>query len=301
MKSGIKKVLLSTLALFLTVMLIAGLAEVVEMSGGPTVAASVLASAGDPEPSSGDDGGGSSSSGGSSISGGGSSSSQTSSGTKKASAKKKANPITVKGKTASVSVDKLAKGSVTVARKKAMSLSKAKGKVTYKKLKGNKKITINKTSGKIKLKRGLKKGVYKVKIKVRAAGTSKYKPRSRTTTVTVRVVGKANTLRAAGKTVEISKESLDGANVIIKNAQAMTITNPQGAVSYRKVSGNGAIAVNGATGDITVGKGLAEGTYAVQVSVSAAGNSKYESNTVVTTVTVVVKAAETPDPEAGGN
>ena len=48
------------------------------------------------------------------------------------------------------------------------------GKMTYSKASGNKKITINKKTGKITVKKGLKKGTYKVKMKVRAAGNTNY-------------------------------------------------------------------------------------------------------------------------------
>lgn len=59
--------------------------------------------------------------------------------------------------------------------------------MTYKKVKGNKKISINKKTGRITVKKGLKKGTYKVKIKVRAAGTSKYRSGSKTVVVKVKV------------------------------------------------------------------------------------------------------------------
>ena len=52
---------------------------------------------------------------------------------------------------------------------------KGQGKMTYTKVSGNKKITINKTTGKVTAKKGLKKGTYKVKVKVKAAGNTNYK------------------------------------------------------------------------------------------------------------------------------
>ena len=70
--------------------------------------------------------------------------------------------------------------------------SKAQGKVTYKKVsvikkKFAKKITVNKKTGKITVKKGLKKGTYKLKIKVTAAGTTAYKAGSKTVTVKIKV------------------------------------------------------------------------------------------------------------------
>ena len=60
------------------------------------------------------------------------------------------------------------------------------GKITYKKTKGNKKITISKT-GKVTVKKGLKKSTYKVKVKITAAATSKCKKASVTKTITIKV------------------------------------------------------------------------------------------------------------------
>ena len=60
------------------------------------------------------------------------------------------------------------------------------GKMTYTKASGNKKIVINKTTGKVTVKKGLKKGTYKVKVKVKAAGNTNYKA-SAVKTVTFKV------------------------------------------------------------------------------------------------------------------
>jgi len=100
---------------------------------------------------------------------------------------KKANPLTVKGKTVKVKYSKLRKKTQTIARTKAITVSKNQGTVTYAKAKGNKKITVDKKTGKIKVKKGLKKGTYKVKIKVTAAGNSWYKKATKTVTVKIKV------------------------------------------------------------------------------------------------------------------
>ena len=102
-------------------------------------------------------------------------------------AKKKANTLTVKAKKPVVKYKNLKKKKQTIARKNAITVSKAKGKVTYKKASGNKKITVNKKTGKITVKKGLKKGTYKVKIKVTAAGNSTYKAKSKTFAVAIKV------------------------------------------------------------------------------------------------------------------
>lgn len=107
---------------------------------------------------------------------------------------KKANTLKVKGKKPALKYSKLKKKSQTIARKKAMTVSKAKGTVTYKlssAKKGKKSVKkylkVNKKTGKITVKKGLKKGTYRVKIKVKAAGTTAYKAMTKTVTVTIKV------------------------------------------------------------------------------------------------------------------
>lgn len=100
---------------------------------------------------------------------------------------KYANPLKIKAKTATIKYKKLKKKKQTLAVSKVMSVSGAQGTVTYAKVKGNKKITINKTTGKVTVKKKLKKGKYKVQIKVTAAGTTAYNSGSKTVTVTIRV------------------------------------------------------------------------------------------------------------------
>ena len=97
------------------------------------------------------------------------------------------NTMTTSGKTMTIKYSELKKKSKTVKRNNAIKVKNNKGKVTYTKKSGSKKITINKNTGKIKVKKGLKKGNYKVKIAVRAAGTSNYKALTKTITVTIKV------------------------------------------------------------------------------------------------------------------
>ena len=99
---------------------------------------------------------------------------------------KAANTLKVKAKKPSVKYSKLKKKNQTIALKSWVTVSKAQGKVTYKKSSGNKKITVSK-AGKITVKKGLKKGTYKVKIKVTAAGNANYNAKIKTVTVTIKV------------------------------------------------------------------------------------------------------------------
>ena len=56
----------------------------------------------------------------------------------------------------------------------------------FKKTSGNAKITIAK-GGKVTVKKGLKKGTYKVKVKVTKAATANYKVKTVTKTLTIKV------------------------------------------------------------------------------------------------------------------
>ncbi len=101
---------------------------------------------------------------------------------------KAANPLTAKAKTASVKYSKLKKKAQTLSVSKVITISKkGQGTVTYKKLSGNKKIKINSKTGKVTVKKGLKKGSYKVKVKITAAGNSNYKSATNTVKFKIRV------------------------------------------------------------------------------------------------------------------
>ena len=101
---------------------------------------------------------------------------------------KQANPMSVSAKTKSVKYSAVKRHAKTI--KGCFSFKvKAKGKVTYAKVsKGSsKRLTINKKTGKITVKKGTKKGLYKIKVKVKAAGDATYKAATKTVTVKVRV------------------------------------------------------------------------------------------------------------------
>ena len=100
---------------------------------------------------------------------------------------KKSNTLKVTAKKPSIKFKKLKKKNQSLALKKVLTVSNAQGALSYAKTSGNKKITINKKSGKITVKKGLKKGTYKIKIKVTAAGNSAYNAASKTVTVKIKV------------------------------------------------------------------------------------------------------------------
>ena len=78
------------------------------------------------------------------------------------------NPMTVTGRTVKVKKKKVKKKTQYVSRAAAINIKNAKGTLTYKKLSGNKKIRINAKTGKVTVKKKLKKGKYKVKVQVQA-------------------------------------------------------------------------------------------------------------------------------------
>ena len=102
--------------------------------------------------------------------------------------KKAANPLKVKAKTATVKLSKLKRKNQKLAVSKYLKFIKAgNGKLTYMKASGNKKIAIKKTSGKMIVKKGMRKGTYKIKVKINAAGGGNYNKVTKTVTVNVKV------------------------------------------------------------------------------------------------------------------
>ena len=74
------------------------------------------------------------------------------------------------------------KQSKSIKRANAFAVSKTEGKPSYKlvsakkgKKNFRKKFSVNAKTGKITVKKGLKKGTYKVKVKVKASGNANYK------------------------------------------------------------------------------------------------------------------------------
>ena len=105
---------------------------------------------------------------------------------------KAANPMTASGKTATLKAKKLKKKAQKLTAAKAITVSKAQGAVSYKlagvtKSKFKKYFKVNTSTGKITVKKGLKKGTYKVKVNVTAAGNNKYNAATRQVIVTVKV------------------------------------------------------------------------------------------------------------------
>ena len=105
----------------------------------------------------------------------------------KGTATKKQNKITAKAKTTSFKASSLKKKKATTKIKVTKASSGNKGKVTYKVTSAPqnaaKYISVN-SKGKVTLKKGAKKGTYKVKVSV--AGYKKYAPRTKTVKLVVK-------------------------------------------------------------------------------------------------------------------
>ncbi len=97
---------------------------------------------------------------------------------------KKVQPMTVKGKSPSVRFSKAKNRTITKA--KAFAITNAKGAISFKKVGGSARLLISK-AGKITVRPGTKKGSYKIRVAVTAAGTAAYKAGTRRVTVTVTV------------------------------------------------------------------------------------------------------------------
>ena len=97
------------------------------------------------------------------------------------------NPMTVTGKTAKVKYRKVRKKTRTVSASKLYSFKqRGQGGLIFSKISGNKKISVNRTTGKVTVKKKIKKGTYKVKVRIIAAGNDKYRA-SDAKTVTIKI------------------------------------------------------------------------------------------------------------------
>ena len=102
------------------------------------------------------------------------------------------NTVKVTAKKIKVKSKTLSKKKVKLARKKVVKIKGAKGKLTYKlksvtKKKFKKYFSLNKKTGKLTIKKGLKKGTYKLKIRVTDSGGLSYKKAVKTVKVRVKV------------------------------------------------------------------------------------------------------------------
>lgn len=100
---------------------------------------------------------------------------------------KKANTLTLKAKKMTkIKAKKMKKKAKSFNLSKFVTISGAQGPVTYAKASGSKKITIA-SNGKVTLKKKIKKGTYKVKVNVTAAGNANFNAVTKAVTFKVKV------------------------------------------------------------------------------------------------------------------
>ena len=97
------------------------------------------------------------------------------------------NPMIVRTTDQTVKASRLAKKAKTI--KKAIVVKKAKGEVRFVKVKkaSSSELTLDKATGAITVAKGTMPGDYTLKVRVKAAGTSKYNPATKAVVVKVRV------------------------------------------------------------------------------------------------------------------
>ena len=154
------------------------------------------------------------------------------------------------------------------------------GTLTYSS--SNKKVATVSSAGKVTI-----KGAGSATITVYAKAGSNYKASAKKT-IKLTVAKAANTVKASAKTASVKLAKVKKANQVIKRANAIAVSGAKGTVTYAKASGNAKIVVNTKTGNLTVKKGLAKGTYKVKVKVKAAGTANYKAATKTVTVTIKV-------------
>ena len=87
------------------------------------------------------------------------------------------NTMQASGRTVKVKASDLKKKAKAIKASRAFSVKSPKGKVTYKKTGGSKKLKVAK-NGKVTVKKGTKKGIYQATVKVKARGNSNYEASS---------------------------------------------------------------------------------------------------------------------------
>ena len=106
---------------------------------------------------------------------------------------------------------------------------------------------------------------------------------------------KENTLKVTGgKTYKVKYKKLRKKAQAVGRAKVITISNPQGKLTYRLLSVSKSkykkyFKVNAANGVITVKKKLKKGTYTIKVTVTDSGNDRYKSVTRTTWFKIKVK------------
>ena len=199
---------------------------------------------------------------------------------------KAANGMTVKTKTGELLFSKIKKKDQRTTA--LVTVNNANGAVTISKVSCPKGLSVD-GSGRVTVKKGTKKGTYKVKLKVSAAGDATHNSAEQQVTVKVKVVGKlTNPMSLTGKTAKIKASKVKKKKQSIVINKLVGVKSAKGKVTYAKASGNKKITV-ASNGKVTAKKGLKAGTYTVKIKVTAAGNTSYKKATKTVACKVIVK------------
>ncbi len=106
----------------------------------------------------------------------------------------------------------------------------------------------------------------------------------------------ANPLTASAKEKSTIPVVTYGVAKSIAASDAFVVSKAQGAVSYKKVSGNAKITV-ATNGKISIKKGLKVGAYPLKVAITANGNGNYNASTKTVTVQIRVLRANKATPK----
>lgn len=101
---------------------------------------------------------------------------------------------------------------------------------------------------------------------------------------------KDNTLVVKANSVSVPYSNREARAVA--GSMAFSVSDPQGAVTYKKVSGNSAISI-ASNGKVKVAKKVPKGTYRIKVVVMSAGNEEYAPAEKTVMLTVGVTAPKT--------
>ena len=126
----------------------------------------------------------------------------------------------------------------------------------------------------------------KATITITAAETNACNAASKQVTVTVSKA--ANPIAVTAKNPAAITYSKDKAQAI---ANPLAVTGAEGEIAYAKAKGDSAFAVNAETGEITAAAGTPAGSYALEITATAAGNGAYEPGAATAQVTVAVDKA----------
>ncbi|MBE7070967.1 MAG: cadherin repeat domain-containing protein [Ruminococcaceae bacterium] len=111
------------------------------------------------------------------------------------------NPLYVEGKNAVINYSLIKKKTRSLSVSKVLIfVNKGFGTLRYAKVSGNKKITINKTTGKVTVKKKLKRGTYSINVNVTASGDDTHAAVTQTVTFKVKITKPLKTKKILGTT-----------------------------------------------------------------------------------------------------